>query len=307
MTDSSPLTTTSTTSARTPSAEVAIDDALVAALVAAQHPDLAKLPLQVVDAGWDNAMYRLGDALAIRLPRRSASADLIAREQAWLPQLAGRLALPVPAPVRVGRPGEGYPWHWSILPWLHGTPADEAEPDDAAALDLGRFLRSLHVTAPPDAPANPFRGVPLQARAAAVQERMQRLSAKTALPGAQVMRLWQEALAAPLDAAPTWLHGDLHPRNVLMENGRISGVIDWSDMTSGDPATDLAAIWMLFSEPRARAAALDAYGGISDVTLRRAQGWAVLFGVLLLDTGLADNPRNAAIGEKTLRNLAQEC
>lgn len=289
----------------TPAAEFPIDEALVAGLLADQHPDLADLPLQEIDAGWDNAMFRLGDRLAVRIPRRAVAADLIAHEQAWLPRMAGRLTLPIPVPYRVGAPGRGYPWRWSVVPWLDGVAADLCEPLPSQAGPFAGFLRSLHVTAPPGAPANQFRGVPLRARAAAVVERMQRLSLKTSLITPQIRATWQTALAAPLDLAPTWVHGDLHSRNVLIEGGVIVGIIDWGDLTSGDCATDLASIWMLFGDPAARGAALAAYSNLTEATILRAKGWAVFFGVMLLDTGLDDNPRNAAIGERILRRVAE--
>lgn len=289
----------------TPAAEVALDAELVGALLADQHPDLARLPLYVVEAGWDNLILRLGDALAVRLPRRAASAQLIVHEQTWLPALAPRLTLPVPAPYRVGAPGRGYPWRWSVLPWLRGAAADQSEPAAAQAPVLATFLRSLHLPAPADAPPNPVRGVPLRARAEAMEARMGRLAGKTDLLTPQVVQIWRDALAAPLDVEATWLHGDLHPRNVLVEAGAISGIIDWGDITAGDRATDLVAIWMLFADPRARREALAAYGGLSEATVLRAMGWAVLFGVMLLDSGLVDNPRNAAIGARTLRHLAE--
>lgn len=289
----------------TPAAEFAIDGALVAELLAQQHPDLAHLPLRAIDAGWDNALFRLGDQLAVRLPRRAIAAPLIVHEQTWLPRLAGRLPLPIPAPSRIGTPACGYPWHWSVLPWLAGEAADQHAPDPAQARPFAAFLRSLHTPAPADAPVNPVRGCPLHERAPFAEARLQRLSNTTSLITSQIWQIWQAALDAPLDAPPLWLHGDLHPRNVLVEHGAISGIIDWGDITSGDPATDLAAIWMLFAEPQARQAALAAYGDLSEPTLRRAQGWAVVFGALLLDTGLVDNPRHAAIGEQTLRRLVE--
>lgn len=284
----------------TPAAEFEMDGVFVAHLLADQHPDLAHLGLEQVDAGWDNAMFRLGRHLAVRLPRRAAAAPLIVHEQTWLPDVAERLTLPVPAPVRIGLPSLGYPWRWSVVPWLEGTPADLCEPEASQAGPFAAFLRSLHRAAPADAPANPVRGVPLARREAAVEERLQRLSQKTDLITAQVRQIWERALLAPLDVPPTWLHGDLHPRNVLIDQGMIRGVIDWGDITAGDCATDLAAIWMLFADRAARDEALAAYGPISEATRQRAQGWAVLFGAMLLDTGLADNPRNARIGERTL-------
>lgn len=291
--------------AGTPLAEFPIDVELVAGLLADQHPDLAHLPPRAVEAGWDNAMFRLGDRLAARLPRRAASAPLIAHEQDWLPRLAERLTLPIPAPTRVGAPGRGYPWRWSVVPWLRGRPADQDEPGADQARLFAAFLRSLHAPAPADAPANPVRGVPLARRAAAAEERLGRLAAKTSLITPPLTRAWQAALSAPLDVPATWLHGDLHPRNVLVEHGAIAGVVDWGDLTAGDRATDLASIWMLFADPGARQAAFEAYGDISPATMLRARGWAVLFGAVLLDTGMIDNPRNAAIGEKTLRRAAE--
>ena len=288
----------------TPPAEFAIDEALVSRLLTQQHADLAHLPLRVVDAGWDNAMFRLGDHLAVRLPRRAAAAALIAHEQRWLPGLAKQLPLPVPAPCRVGKPGLGYPCSWSVLPWLKGLAADQSQPQAAQAVPFARFLRSLHIRAPADAPANAVRGGPLHQRAPAVDGRMRRLAGRTDVITPEIRLIWNGALNAPLDVALMWLHGDLHPRNVLVEDGVITGIIDWGDITSGDCATDLASIWMLFAEPHAREEALAAYADLSEPTLQRAKGWAVFFGIMLLDTGLIDNPRNAALGERILRHVA---
>jgi aminoglycoside phosphotransferase (APT) family kinase protein len=289
----------------TPQAEFAIDRALVAGLLDEQLADLAPLPLHAIDAGWDNAIFRLGDRLAVRLPRRAAAANLIIHEQKWLPYLAGRLGLPVPVPCRFGTPAHGYPWRWSVVPWLDGVTADLSEPAATQSRPLAAFLRSLHRPAPADAPANPVRGVPLWQRREMVEARMQRLSSKTSLITTQIEQLWASALHAPLDIPPTWIHGDLHPRNVLVDREAITGIIDWGDLAAGDSATDLASIWMLFGDPRARQAALKAYGSISEATLQRAKGWAILFGVVMLETGLSDNPRNAEIGTHTLRRVLE--
>jgi aminoglycoside phosphotransferase (APT) family kinase protein len=149
---------------------------------------------------------------------------------------------------------------------------------------------------PPNAPQNAVRGVPLNQRAASVEERMQRLEIKTNLITQKLRDIWNTALNAPVDVEAKWLHGDLHPRNILVENGVLSGIIDWGDITSGDIATDLASIWMLFSDRNVREQTLAEYPDVSEATLQRALGWAILFGVMLLDTGLVDNPRHAAIG-----------
>ena len=290
----------------TPIAELEIDAALVYRLLEEQHPDLKHLPIHLVDVGWDNAIFRLGGQLSVRLPRRKAAARLIENEQIWLPHLAEQLPILVPTPYRIGKPAPGYPWRWSVLPWLAGVAADQEKPQANQAKRLASFLRSLHVSAPLNAPLNPVRGVPLNQRAASIEERMQRLEMKTNLITPELKDIWHQALNAPIDVQATWLHGDLHARNVLVENGVITGIIDWGDITSGDSATDLASLWMLFRDQKARQQAIAEYANVSQATLQRAKGWAVLFGVVLLDTGLVDNPRNAVIGERTLRCVSED-
>lgn len=289
----------------TPPAELELDPDLVHRLLLEQHPDLTHLPIQLMDAGWDNTMFRLGDRLSVRLPRRALAAELIEHEQTWLPVIADRLPIAIPTPYRIGLPTNDYPWRWSVLPWLPGVTANLLESHPDMAPILAAFLRSLHVPAPSNAPQNAFRGVPLMQRAGAVTERMQRLKLKIDSIAPKIWDLWDVAVNAPIDVPPTWLHGDLHARNVLVDRGQISGIIDWGDITSGDIATDLAAIWMLFGDRTARHHAICKYG-ISAATLQRAKGWAILFGVVLLDTGLVDNPQHAIMGEQTLRRVAAD-
>jgi aminoglycoside phosphotransferase (APT) family kinase protein len=289
-----------------PLAEVDIDVALVQSLLHDQHPDLTHLPLQLMDTGWDNVMFRLGEALLIRLPRRRLAATLIENEQNWLPTIAARLPIATPVPVRVGHPGRGYPWKWSILPWLKGATADQTELHADQAMRLAQFLRSLHVQAPGSAPRNEVRGVPLSTRADATEARLRRLESTPHGISSEIRHAWQLALAAPVASESTWLHGDLHPRNILVKDGVITGIIDWGDITAGDVATDLASIWMLFGDRRCRQRALEAYGAISPATLQRARGWAVLFGVVLLETGLVDHPQHLRIGHNTLSRIAED-
>lgn len=289
----------------TPKAEVEVDEDLVRSLLRTQHPDLAEQPLALHETGFDNFTFRLGDALTLRLPRREAAAELVVNEQRWLPLLAPRLPIPIPAPLRVGAPSERYPWHWSVLPWLPGHAADEETPGPEESIPFASFLRALHRPAPEEAPDNPFRGVPLAARASVIDERLARLREKTDLIGSEVEEAWQAALSAPTSTERMWLHGDLHARNVLVDHGRISGIIDFGDITSGDVATDLAGAWALFEDPAARRRILDEYA--ADAPTRcRARGWAVAFGAMLLDSGLIDHPRHAVMGERTLRRIAED-
>ena len=282
-----------------PTADVVVDEVLVRRLLTEQHPELASLPLTDAVVGWDNVTYRLGPELAVRLPRRLMSAPLIEREQRWLPELAPWLPLPIPAPIRVGRPGAGYPWSWSVCPWLAGAPAATSPPRDPqqAAEALGEFLRALHLAAPPDAPANPFRGVPLSARDDAMHARIVQLAHELDIDA--VLGLWSEVLAVPAWRGPQlWLHGDLHPANVLVHQGRISAVIDFGDITSGDPATDLSVGWMMFDH-RARVTLREAVGDVDDDTWARARGWALALAVAIL-AGSADNQVMQGIARRTL-------
>lgn len=290
----------------TPEAELEIDAALVRRLLEAQHPDLVHLPVRLIDSGWDNAMFRLGEQLCVRLPRRILAAKLLENEQTWLSQLALQLPLPVPAPIRQGHPTLDYPWRWSIVPWLPGVTADQQELQADQVKPWSAFLQALHQPAPDHAPQNPVRGVPLRQRASVVAAAMQQLESKTDLITPELQTLWHQALAAPIDLPTTWLHGDLHPRNILVHQGVITGVIDWGDITAGDRATDLASIWMLFSDPESRQQAIAEYRGLSEATILRAKGWAILFGVLLLQTGLVDHPQHAQIGARTLRWVADQ-
>lgn len=289
-----------------PPAEHEIDADLVRGLIADQHPDLAGLPLTPVGAGWDNAMFRLGEDLAVRLPRRELGAQLIGVEQRWLPLLARDLPLATPAPLRAGAPGRGYPWRWSVTPWLPGRPADQAPLRADQGPRWGAFLKALHREAPAEAPFNPYRSVSLAKRAEVSGPQLARVAARRPdLVTPQIEAQWAAALAAPVDRTPTWIHGDLHGRNVLAEDGRVSGVIDWGDMARGDPAMDLYSLWILLPDRAAREAAIAAYGGASAATLQRARGWAIAIAAVLIDHGAADDPDFAAMGERTFQALRE--
>jgi aminoglycoside phosphotransferase (APT) family kinase protein len=289
--------------------EVELDEPLVRALLAEQHPDLAELPLVRVAHGWDNVTFRLGAHLAVRLPARAVAAPLVEHEQRWLPVLAPTLPVAVPAPVRVGRPGTGFPWAWSVVPWLPGTPSDElGAPDrDAWAEDLAAALAALHRPAPADAPANPFRGVPLAARDEIVQQRL-----ASHPSGDVLLAAWGDGLSAPAwDRPAVWLHGDPHPANLLAAAGRLAAMLDFGDVTAGDPASDLGTTWATFtSSGRARFwSAYAAASSLGDDELAalntRARAWAAALVPPYL-AHPAEHPGLAAAGAHAARELAAE-
>ncbi len=295
-----------------PAAEVDVSADLVRRLLAGQHPDLAGLPVAFLANGWDNAVFRVGDELLARLPRRAMAAAIIVNEQRWLPLLAPRLPIQIPYPERTGVPADGYPWPWSIVPYLPGEPAADRDGIDLsrAATAIGAFLGALHAPAPADAPANPFRGVPLAERAETFAANLGLLSGQ--VDDGAVRRAWLDAITAPRHAGPPcWLHGDLHPANILVHGGQVSGVIDFGDITSGDPAADLAVMWMLlparlhgtFREayhPAGAAGASGASGASGEALWARARGWALNLAIVFLAHS-ADNPQLLGVGRRTLR------
>ncbi|MFE3828122.1 aminoglycoside phosphotransferase family protein [Streptomyces sp. NPDC059092] len=262
-----------------------IDDDLVRTLVREQHPDLADLDLRAVDGGWDNQMWRLGDELAVRMPRTPHAPTLLRAEHRWMPELAPRLSLPVPVPVRVGEPSARFPRPWTIATWVPGEPADRTPVTRGphAADALAGFLRRLHREAPADAPVKADRGGPLDAVRQAVDDMFRSVDGVDD----EVRDVWEDALAAPVwQGPPRWIHSDLHPANVVVADGTLVGVVDFGDLCAGDPATDLAAAWVLLPEGAA-SRFLDGYAYADEAMVRRARGWAVLRGMMLLSVGRA--------------------
>ncbi|MBO3094821.1 aminoglycoside phosphotransferase family protein [Cellulomonas dongxiuzhuiae] len=259
-----------------PADEVPITPDVVAALLAEQHPDLAHLPLGRRYAGWDMAMYRLGEDLAVRLPRRAAAVGSMATELRWVRELGTAWTFPTQQVVRAGEPGAAYPWPWAVVTWLPGATAAEVPLDASAGADLGRALTQVHVPAAPDAPYNDEQSVPLSARVHVVLRSLAHVEEHAPARGLRLdreraERLWADALAAPVDVPRTWIHADLHPYNLLSVEGRFAGVLDWADIAEGDRATDLGFLWLVLPAAGVRAA-FDAYGGLSDATTARAHG-----------------------------------
>lgn len=278
--------------------EIEITAELVRDLLHDQHPDLAERPVQLGARGWDNQVWRLGDDLAVRLPWATQSADaLLRKEHAWLPGLAPNLPLPVPVPQRLGEPSERFPRPWIVTTWVPGSPADrDPVTRGAEAADtLAAFLTALHRPAPDGAPAGRDRGGALADHAGGLAKQLASAVEMGLVPAPDAVRaVWEDAVAAPRWAGPpVWLHGDLHPANVLTADGTICGVIDFGDLCAGDPACDLAAAWILLPDGAADRFHA-AYRPTPDAaTLRRARGWAVgraLSGLLIGEAGVRGRP-----------------
>ena len=283
---------------RVTKAGIEITAELVRDLLRDQHPDLADQPIRLAARGWDNQLWRLGDDLAVRLPWATRTADaLLRKEHAWLPALAPHLPLPVPVPQRLGEPSERFPRPWIVTTWVPGEPADRVPARRAAeaASTLAAFLTALHRPAPTGAPAGRDRGGPLAGHADGFTRGLAAVTDLGLLPDPDAVRaVWEDAAAAPDWESPAlWLHGDLHPANVLTADGTICGVVDFGDLCAGDPACDLAAPWMLLPDGGVELF-YDSYQPRPDAaTLRRARGWAVLRAlacILIGDAGVHGRP-----------------
>lgn len=256
--------------------------ALLRALLQEQAPHLADRLLAEIPAGQDNSVVRIGHDLVARLPRHDDAVPLIANEIRWLPVAAAELPVPAPVPVLAGEPSERFPRPWSVSRWVPGETADVAPYDPAAmAEDLVPLLRSLHRPAPPDAPRNPWRDVPLREREATHLQVLTELRH----PRTEVLvaALHELAQVPGPDGPKVWVHGDLHPRNLVVRHRRLAGLIDWGDLHAGDRAVDLASIWMLLPDhlhERVRDGL-----GVDDDTWSRARGWALVLGVVFARIG----------------------
>lgn len=292
--------------ARMPPATMDVTAAAVRRLIRRQRPDLAGLSLLRIANGWDNATFRLGDELAVRLPRRAEAVPLILHEQRYLAGIAGRLPVAVPVPVHAGEPTSDFPWPWSIVPWVHGTAAADVGPADRrpAAPGLAAFLMSLHLPAETEVPMNPARGVPLTDRDVDVVERFE--DRKRYPQAAELRGVWAEACAAQAWKGPAMMfHGDLHPANILLEtDGSLAGVIDFGDVGAGDPAVDLAVGWLMF-DAGARRQFIGAFGpSIDGATWTRARGWALVLSTAMVSNS-DDNARMLSVGEFGIRQVLE--
>jgi aminoglycoside phosphotransferase (APT) family kinase protein len=273
--------------------ELDIDAHIVRALLADQFPQWAELPLVRAGDGTVNAIFRLGDDLSVRLPRRGGSEEPDDAEARVLATVAPGLPVEVPRAVAAGRPGAGYPWHWSVHTWLEGE-----LPDTDLSLDeVAGLVEALQGIDPTDAPEpRGGRGKRLALRDPNVRDALERVEA----PGA--LELWERALQAPeWDGELVWIHADLDRRNVLVRDGRLAGVLDWGGAGIADPAVDVMVAWKLLApEDRApfrRRLAVD------DDTWLRAQGWLVSQALIAL--GYYTPETNPPLHSEATRWLAE--
>jgi aminoglycoside phosphotransferase (APT) family kinase protein len=280
--------------------EVDVDESLVRQLVDAQFPQWAEFALQpVASTGTDNAIYRLGADMAVRLPRIHWAVPQVDKEFEWLPRLAAHLPVSVPAPLAKGTPARGYPFPWLICSWLDGQDLEHSPVPDIGQLarDVGGFVAALQAIDPAGGPTAGIRGRDLFSQDETTRTAIRRLEGVIDVDRA--IAVWEAALeASPSVASPVWVHGDLLPGNIVVHGGRLHGIIDWSAVGLGDPACDAMVAW--FFPPDARfvyRGALD----LDDATWARARGWVVQQAALFIPYYAETIPHAVAAATRRLR------
>ena len=255
-----------------------IDVSLVRKLIGTQFPQWAELPIKPVElSGWDNKTFHLGEHMSVRLPSNADYSSQVKKEHNWLPKLAPQLPLPIPTPLAMGKPSEEYPWHWSIYSWLDGNTASLDRIVDLRqfAIRLAEFLAALQQAdatgGPMGGPHNFYRGGPLATYDDETRQAIATIDDKN--HRAALTAVWEKALASTWQGHPVWVHGDIAIGNLLVEQGKLSAIIDFGCLGVGDPACDLAIAWTLFKgESRA---AFRTILSLDNATWARGRGWTL--------------------------------
>ncbi|WP_299531677.1 aminoglycoside phosphotransferase family protein [uncultured Streptomyces sp.] len=264
--------------------EIPVDERLIRALLAAQRPEWAGLPLSAAGAGTDNTMYRLGEDLLVRLPRTVDGGRSVRKEQEWLPRLAPLLPCEIPDPVHRGTPAAGFPAVWSVHRWIDGDEAGPKTVRDWTAFGnaLAGIVDRLHrvdlMGATREGGLDWYRGGPLGACDRWVGRCLDdcRELVGGELDVGTLERLWRDAVALPESVGPqVWLHGDLKPTNLLVRDGALHAVIDFGALSIGLPDAEHATVWDL--PPDARSAYWNALD-LDEPTWTRARAWAIAVG-----------------------------
>lgn len=268
-------------------------------LLRSQAPDLADLTLVPLAGGTDNAIWRIGACALGRFPLSETAAAGLARELRWLDHLPS-LPLAVPRLRCAGAPGEGHPFGWAVVDYIAGEDALTAPPREAAAALAGLVAALWAAPVPDDLPrAEAGRLAP--GALAFAREMAVRFRPEEGDP-ARLLALLSAAEALPAwQGVPVWSHGDLHPLNLIVRDGRLAGVIDWASLGAGDPARDLICAWtVLDRDGRARLrAALDP----DPVAWARARAFALVMAVQAIPWHRDGNPRFCAAMRRTLAEV----
>jgi aminoglycoside phosphotransferase (APT) family kinase protein len=270
------------------SAEEHVDEERARRIIRGEFKEVAAAEVALVSEGWDYAVFRVDGEWAFRFPRREVVVPGTEREIAVLPKLAERLAVAVPAPVFVGRPGDDFPWPFYGSRFLDGVEATGHSVDPVA---LGAVLRELHA---PETLAAVGAELPV--------DPLGRVDMAVRLPRFEELGIDAPALVAAAETLPparpaAVCHGDLHMRQLLVDGAALTGIVDWVDVCRSDPAVDLSVAWSTL-DARRRPAFFAEYGDVEDETRVRARVVAAFLCAMLADWAQKERVpvvRNAAV------------
>jgi len=227
-------------------------------LIADQFPEYAHFNITEVEKqGHDNRTFRLGENLLIRMPTEDSYALKVPKEQALLPKLAPYLTVSIPCPIKMGCPSKDYPYPFSIYKWLKGISINLLVLDDNCleqlAFDLAKFLNELesidHIEGPTPGQHNWWRGDHPSVYDKGAREQIAKLS--HVIDSNKAIQLWEKACKTRWHKKPVWVQGDFAIGNMLIQDGKLSAVIDFGGICLGDPACDLVIAWtFLYGRPR---------------------------------------------------------
>lgn len=286
-----------------------VDDGLVRRLIAGRFPRWAGLPVERWPSGGTvNAVYRLGEDMVVRLPLLRGGVQDLVMEREWLPRLAPHLPTRVPQVLGAGEPAQGYPWPWSVYRWLAGRHPEEGALDEPVSLagDLAAFVTAMRGVRLPAGP-RAHRGGPLATLDADTMAAIAELRgiAEEGVDCDAVTAVWEEALGAPSwDGPPVWLHADLMPGNLLVEDGRLAAVIDFGCAGTGDPACDLFPAWNLLP-PEGRKTFREALA-VDDATWTRGRGRTLSQALIALPCYRTTNPAMARNARHVIRAVLDD-
>ncbi len=283
--------------------EFQIDESLVYKLIKEQFPEFSDLPLgKVASNGTDNALFRLGGDMVVRLPRIEWAVANIDKEFAWLNKIAPFVPFSLPTPLRKGNPTNEYPHSWSIYNWIEGSNPNINNVSEFVVQEIALFINALHKVDLPNGPLS-NRGVPLKEKDKETRKAISELA--DMIDTKIVTEIWENALKIPeWSKPPVWIHGDLSLGNLLIKNNQLTAVIDFGNLGMGDPACDLIIAWNLL--PAHLRKLFRSKLEIDDATWQRGKGWALSIALIQLPYYKNSNPPLAANALHVIQEIINE-